>query len=334
MNLVVNIVSFLVLFALVAFFAWLTKRAWGSKRKFLKWPALILSGLLTLVLALVTLVALIGLYKISAPQGNPVAAVKVAGTPDQVARGAKFAGFCAGCHSTSGKPPLDGSKGDFISGDAPPVGSLYPPNLTPAGEIKDWSDGEIIRAIREGVHKSGRALIIMPSAQFHNLSDADVQSIVAYLRSQPAVPNKPQTDTPSNGLNLLGALFIGSGIFPTSAQPPITQPVVAPPEGTTADYGKYLIANIGCRECHGENLAGGTPGGFGPPAGPNLTQLVPKWSEADFVKTIRTGVDPTGKSLNPDQMPWKEISGFASDDDLKAIYAYLHGLTPIENTNK
>jgi mono/diheme cytochrome c family protein len=332
---IVNIVSVLVLVAFVVLFAWLTKRAWGSKRKILKWPALVLSGLLTLVLALVTVVALIGLYKLSAPQGNPVATIKVAGTSEQIARGAKFAVFCAGCHSTTGKPPLDGSKDDFISGPAaPPVGVLYVPNLTPAGETKDWSDGEIIRAIREGVHKSGRALLIMPSDQFHNLSDADVQSIVAYLRSQPAIVNKPQNDTPSNGLNLLGALFIGAGVFPTSVQPPITQPVVAPAEGPTADYGQYLVANIGCRACHGENLAGGKPGGFGPPPGPNITVLVPKWNEADFVKTIRTGVDPTGKSLNADLMPWKAISAFATDDDLKAIYAYLHGLTPVEKTAK
>jgi mono/diheme cytochrome c family protein len=170
----------------------------------------------------------------------------------------------------------------------------------------------------------------MPSEEFHNLSDADVQSIVAYLRSQPATPNKPQNDTPSNSLNLLGAIFVGAGLFPTSAQPPITQPVVAPPEGTSAAYGKYLVDNIGCRSCHGPDLAGGTPGGFGPPPGPNLTQLVPKWSEADFVNTIRTGVDPTGHALNPDAMPWKEYAAFATDDDLKAIYAYVHGLTPID----
>lgn len=330
-----TIVGLLVLLALVVLFGWLAKRAWGTKRgALLKWPGVILAGLLTLLFALVFVVALMGTFKLYAPAGNPVANVKVAGTPEQIARGAKFAGLCAGCHSTSAKLPLDGSQDDFISGpDTPPVGVLYAPNLTPAGEVKDWSDGEFIRAIREGVHKSGRPLIIMPSEEFHNLSDADVQSIVAYLRSQPATANKPQSDTPSNGLNLLGALFVGAGIFPTSAQPPLTQPIVAPPEGTTADYGKYLVDNIGCRSCHGADLAGGTPG-FGPPPGPNITAVVPKWSEADFIKAIRTGADPTGKSLDPEQMPWKEYSAFATDNDLKAIYAYLHGLTPIEKLVK
>jgi hypothetical protein len=102
------------------------------------------------------------------------------------------------------------------------VATLYPPNLTPAGEIKNWSDGELIRAIREGVHQSGRPLLIMPSDEFHNLSDADVRSVVAYLRSQRAVKHDANTDTPSNGVNLFGALYVGAGIFDMSVQPPIT----------------------------------------------------------------------------------------------------------------
>ncbi len=66
-------------------------------------------------------------------------------------------------------------------------------------------------------------------------------------------------------------LFIGAGLAPTSAQPPITQPIVAPAEGASADYGQYLVSILGCRLCHGENLTGGKVGGPGPPAGPNLT---------------------------------------------------------------
>ena len=47
---------------------------------------------------------------------------------------------------------------------------------------------------------------------------------------------------------------------------------------------------------------------------------------------MRTGVDPYNHTLAG--MPWKAISTFASDEDLKAIYAYLHGLTPIEGPTK
>jgi hypothetical protein len=34
------------------------------------------------------------------------------------------------------------------------------------------------------------------------------------------------------------------------------------------------------------------------------------------------------------EMPWQAVSAFAGDDDLKAIYAYLHGLTPLEGPPK
>ncbi len=327
---IANVVSIVVLLVLVVLFAWLTRRAWGSRRRILKWVGVVLAGLLTLLLALVTVVALIGFYKAYAPVGYAVPEVKVAGSADQVAAGQRLAHFCEGCHSSSGALPLDGGNDNFGSfPGGPPVAALYPPNLTPAGELKGWSDGDIIRAIREGVHKSGRPLLVMPAEIFHHMSDADVQALVAYLHSQPATPHSANNDTPSNGVNVLGALFVGAGIFQTSVQPEITQPVVSPPRGVSVEYGKYLVTITGCNTCHGADLAGGTPGGFGPPAGPNLTVLVPQWSDTLFIKTIRTGVDPTGHQLNPTEMPYKEISAAYEDDQLEAIYTYLHGLAPI-----
>lgn len=317
-----DFVGALVLIVLVVLFGWLALRAWGSKRALLKWVGVVLAGLLTLVLALVLVVVLIGFYKLNAPHNNPVANIKVAGTPEQLARGGKLAAGCGGCHSTTHRPPLDGGNDDFFAG-GPPLGSLFAPNLTPGGELKDWSDGEIIRAIREGVDKSGRPLLVMPSAGLRNLSDADVQSLVAFLRSQPAVKH----DVPEPRVTLLAALFVGAGMFETSAQTPITQPIIAPPPGATADYGKYLVSFSGCRDCHGENLVGGVPGGFAP-VGPNLTVIGSKWSESDFVKALRTGVKPDGKSF-AETMPWQEFAAAYSEDEIKGVFAYLKMLTPI-----
>ena len=138
---------------------------------------------------------------------------------------------------------------DFSKGGGPPIGRLFAQNLTPAGELKGWSDGEIIRAIREGIHQTGRPLVIMPSEVFRNFSDADVEAIVAYLRAQPAVG--PLTPPPR--LNALVAFFMGAGMFLTSAQAPITHPVLAPPD-TSAEYGRYLVGIMGCPGCHGEKL--------------------------------------------------------------------------------
>lgn len=306
---------------------WLAVKAWRAGHRAVKWIGLVLTGLVTSVSTLAFGAALIGFYRISFPLRQPAAAsLKVAGTPDQVARGARFGHLCAGCHSPDSKPPLVGQ--NFFT-EGPPFGTLYAPNLTPAGEIKDWSDGEIVRAIREGVHRSGRALIIMPSEILRNLSDADVQAIVAYLRSQP----ETGTISPPTRLNALAALMFGAGIARTAAQPPITQPIMAPAEGASAEYGKYLVSVMFCQVCHGEDLGGRKPGGMGPPAGPNLTLFVPRWSPEEFQRTLRTGVDPYNHTLT-EEMPWKQISAFATDQDLEAMYAYLHGLTTIAGSGK
>lgn len=79
-----DFVGVLILVVLVVLFGFLTRRAWGSKRKILKWVGLVLAGLLTLIFALVLVIALIGFSKLNASQSNPVASVKVAGTPDQL----------------------------------------------------------------------------------------------------------------------------------------------------------------------------------------------------------------------------------------------------------
>jgi mono/diheme cytochrome c family protein len=209
-------------------------------------------------------------------------------TPEKVTRGKALANMCIECHSSTGDLPLDGSKDNLIAG-GPPVGQFWVPNLTPAGSIKDWSDGEIIRAVREGVHKSGRPLLIMPSQGFHGMSDEDVQALVAYLRSQPPV----QRQQPPVQPNVLAALFVGTGMFATSAQPPITGPRVAPPPGVTAEYGEYIVGFAGCRDCHGQDLAGTTGGGpTSPPSAPNIRATAGTWNAADFVKMFRTGVNP------------------------------------------
>jgi len=311
------------LLLLISLGGWLLSRSWRAHRKGVKWIGVTLSSVLTAALAVVLFVALLGFYKISFPPRRPPATdVKIAVTPENVARGAKLAVVCAGCHSPNGKSPLIGR--DFFADGGPPAGTVYAPNLTPAGEIKDWSDADVVRAIREGVHKSERALIIMPSESFHSLSDDDVHAIVAYLRSQPAA-GRP---SPPTKLNIVGALLIGAG-FPTAAQPPISQPIVGPPTGTSPEYGKYLVSLLTCQVCHGENLAGRKVRGPGPPAGPNLTAIVPHWTLDQFVHTLRTGVDPANHKLT-DAMPWKAISTFADDSDLAAIYAYLHGLKLID----
>ncbi len=317
----IDFIGLAIVLILAAAFGYLVKRAWGSKNTILKWAGVILGGLLTLIFAAAFIAAVIGTIRLNGNfnASNPASNVKVAANAEQLAWGEKYAKFCAGCHSSNQQLPLSGN--NFGKEIPMPIGTLYAPNLTPAGEIKDWSDGEVIRAIREGVHKSGRPLIIMPAEEFKALSDQDVQAVVAYLRSQPAV----EPNTPANSLNVIGAILVNMGFLTNQ---PHLESVPKPAVAVNAEYGKYLKEIMVCSGCHGAKLTGGTA--FDGSQAPNLTLVVPKWSQEEFVKAFRTGVLPGGEMLDNNKMPYKEFSDFATDTDLKALYEYLHSLPPTQ----
>lgn len=329
-----DFVGVLILVVMIAIFGFLAFRSWKAKRRWQKWVGMFLSGMLTLIPTVLLILALIGFAKLNKHYNNPVTEVQIAGTPDQIARGEKLGNLCVSCHTPDNQLPLSGS--NFTAKfEFPPLGTLYAPNLTPSGNIKDWTDGEVIRAIREGIDKSGRSLLVMPSATMRNMSDEDVQALVAYLRSQPAKGDP----TPNTQFNVLGAIFMNLSDFRT-VQPPVSH-VIAPETGTPA-YGKYLVDILGCRDCHGDQLQGKLETGQpGPPPGPNLTLIVPQWTEAEFMNLFNTGTLPGGSKVpiltlksgfSSPRMPWTEFRAAATDDELKAMYAYLHSLQPVEGS--
>ena len=99
--------------------------------------------------------------------------------------------------------------------------------------------------------------------------------------------------------------------------------------GVTAEYGKYLADNAGCPSCHGPGLSGGKIPQAPPDTVPaaNLTPTgLGQWTEADFVRTIRTGTRPDGRVLDT-FMPWPYYSQM-TDDELGAIWRYLQSVPP------
>ncbi len=314
-----NILFWLIMVAVSVLFGWLAWRAWRARNAIVKWGGVALSGLLTLIVALVSVVTLIGLVKLYAPRNAPIPDLKVAGTLEQIQRGEYLANsFCTACHSVSGELPLTG--GIDLGKDIPlPLGSFVSVNLTPAGPLKDWSDGEIFRALRNGIDRDGRWLLGMSNVRVRHMSDEDLQAVIAYLRSQPAVVN--ETQDPPDQPTLLAAIMLGAGMLP-EGQAPITGVITAPPKGPTVEYGEYIVSYQDCRDCHGEDLTGGIEGQLAP-VGPTL-RVVKGWTPDQFITTLRTGVDPSGHVLSS-QMPWKAL-GRMNDDDLTAMYAYLTSL--------
>ena len=87
--------------------------------------------------------------------------------------------MCGECHGAN----LAGIVGE----DGPPPG----PNLTPGGELGDWTEADFINTIRTGETPAGRQLSrdLMPWPAFSQMSDTELQAIWAYLHSLPALPD-------------------------------------------------------------------------------------------------------------------------------------------------
>lgn len=117
---------------------------------------------------------------------------------------------------------------------------------------------------------------------------------------------------------------------------------------TAVERGKYLVAIIGCGDCHtpgfffgkpdiSKYLAGSDVGfampGLGVFVPPNLTPDkdtgLGKWTTDEIVAAITKGERPDGRILAP-IMPWKDLAHLTKTDAL-AIAAYLKSLPPVRN---
>ncbi|HXZ48042.1 MAG TPA: cytochrome c [Usitatibacter sp.] len=97
--------------------------------------------------------------------------------------------------------------------------------------------------------------------------------------------------------------------------------------------GKYLFETRGCAQCHGADGGGRVhiddPGGLYVKT-PDITTgrggVVANYDEGDWVRTVRRGVDPSGRPLIA--MPSEDFSRM-SDADLAALVAYVRSLPPV-----
>ncbi|HUJ28042.1 MAG TPA: cytochrome c [Myxococcales bacterium] len=301
-----------------------------------------------IALALVAAVAaVVAVFVLKPPAQRPASTEKIDLTPDRLARGKYLVEHvtpCLHCHSSIDDSVFGGDivpgtegMGGYAFGPSDGVpGEVQAQNITPAG-LGDWTDGEILRAMREGVRKDGTALFpMMPYPQFAIYDDDDARAIVAYLRTLKPVPHAIKPRALAFPVNLLVKL-----------EPrPLAGPVRKPTDHLA--YGKYLATVAGCVICHtpmdnhGQRIAerefaGGweMKGGEMRVITSNITPAEGTWmsqaTKEEFIGRFRVWQDmprdrPAKGRLTA--MPWRAYAGMA-DQDLGAIYDYLKTVKPV-----
>jgi mono/diheme cytochrome c family protein len=342
---IINIESHDKIFPVFAFLAIIaTKTAYMKNRRRIFYPILIL--VLLMGSAYVYLRYIL-------PAAGDAPEIKVELTPVRIERGKYLANHvcvCIDCHSKrdwtlfSG-PPFEGTEGrggikfDHKLGFP---GTYYAKNITPAA-LKDWTDGEIYRAITAGVDKKGKAISpIMPYSHYAQMDPEDVLAIIAYLRTLKPLSSTVPVSVPDFPVNLILNLL-----------PQKANPVKAPDPKDRLAYGKYLATIGACADCHSQydryKMVAGTEYGGGrefpfPGLGiiratnisPDKETGIGTWDKEQFVSLfkIRSDSSVLNNMLSVGQfnsiMPWY-MYGKMTKEDLESIFLYLQSIKPIRN---
>jgi mono/diheme cytochrome c family protein len=216
--------------------------------------------------------------------------------------------------------------------DLGPAGILLTRNLTPDPEsgLGSWNDDQIKLAIKTGIDNNGKLLFpVMPYHVYNTMADADLDALVAYLRSIKAVNNTiPKSKISTEGLPV----------------PSYETGIIAPDPSDKAARGAYLVNSVmGCTDCHtpvdpatgaprpDKYLAGRQPyeGPWGIVYGGNITPDretgIGTWTEEEITRAITTGVRKDGRRLI--FMPWFNYVAL-KPEDAEAIVYYLKNVLP------
>jgi mono/diheme cytochrome c family protein len=308
--------------------------------------------LYAVILVVLIIVSVLSYVTLALPNVGPAENIKVELTPQRIARGKYLAinvSSCLDCHSVRDdsrfggpvnydKLGVGGSK--FDDGVGFP-GNVTVPNITPF-KLKDWTDGEIFRAITTGVKKDGSAIFpLMPWPYYSKMDREDLYSIIAYLRTLKPQETAYPTSTLNFPLNVLVHTMPQKATLGTKPNPT-----------DTLNYGAYLVQSAACKQCHSQDVKGELIAGMEFAGGKefkvngniirsaNITSDkmtgIGNWTKEEFIARFALYSDESKAShVGPKDfqtiMPWWNYNGL-SHDDLNAIYTYLHSLKPVKNT--
>jgi len=309
-------------------------------RKFFRRLLVILVVIIILVGAFAAFISMKGVPKYQAK----TVALKIKTTPARVERGRQLSAMlCNDCHMNDKTQKLTGRR----MAELPQFGTVYSRNITndPVHGIGNMTDGQVYYLLRTGVRPDGRFLPIM--AKLQKMSDEDLQSIIAFLRSDNQwVQADPTPDVDSKYSFLAKFLTNMQLVKPM----PFHNSVPEPDTTDKVKWGEYVcLYRVECYTCHSsdfttddfiypEKSKGFFGGGnkFAMPDGTTMHSLnitmddetgIGKWTEDQFVKAVKTGIVPSGPALRPPMKPFV----YLSDGEVRAIYAYLKTIPKIKN---
>jgi mono/diheme cytochrome c family protein len=251
------------------------------------------------------------------------------------------AGGCKGCHTEEKKDAVPFAGGLALK---TPFGTFYGPNITPHPQagIGRWSEADFIQAVRNGQRPDGAHYYpAFPYPSFTKIVDGDLRDMWAYLRSIPqsARANQEHDLRFPFGFRILNLfwkwLFFTPGPF-----------VADPAKSAVINRGAYLVDALGhCGECHSprnflgalkkSRYLGGGKGTEGDGV-PNLTPArLKKWSDAELMEALTTGIVPDGDFLaDPMSEVVKNTLSVLTAPDITAMIAYLRSLPALPEDKK
>jgi len=273
-------------------------------------------------------------YQGSSPVGVPAELA----TADIVMRGEYLtnAADCAACHTAEGGVPFAGGRPFKL-----PFGTIYTPNITPdrVTGIGDWSDTEFVRAVHQGIGRSGERLYpAFPYASYAMLSDADVLAIKAYLFSLKPVHSPARRNSFAFPFNQRWLMTIWSALFNRTGE---FRPALN--RSAAWNRGAYLVEAAGhCGECHTprnlmqamdqhSKFAGGVAEGWNAyDISGDSTSGIGSWSQQELATYLRSGFSPgRGTASGPMAEVIALSTSRLSAADVDAMALYLKSIPAI-----
>jgi mono/diheme cytochrome c family protein len=245
---------------------------------------------------------------------------------------------CGNCHTPRGPKGVFDMSRQLSGGPQTwdkPAYRVKGSNITPDPEtgIGKWTDAQIKTAIQQGVRPDGTQLApIMPHAFYRVFTPADLDAVVAFIKSVPPVRNAVEPPVYKAAMHF---------DIPAGAEKPMRPADMNDP----VKRGFYLVTIGHCMECHTPEVDGrhdmknslgkGGPefkGPWGLSVARNITSHKEKglggWSDDEIKAAITKGVRKDGSPLKPPM--GYGLYATMTEQDLNAVVAYLRTVPPKE----